>query len=596
MNKFLFFSNCLLIVIIAFLFSCQNDIKVTNKIVEKPSIIDTITEIDTVKPEIKQENKPEVKNNVNTYTYPKEEISESKLTLKDFYKQFEKPSQSFVINPQRDTIIIGKEGTRVLIKKNTLVRDDGSEVKTNVRIELKEYYTVEDMILANLSTTSGKQLIETDGMINLLAFENENVLKIKEGNTVQIAMPTEKKKEGMQLFNASRTNILDNINWTADSSQNASSFKKVTQSGVFTESNYIKEDLCLWSFSYLQRGSESEFANYILNNSVPKNMVVENVNFPMILCTGGKCSQNISLTYKAPFYNENILGQYPFELIYFIQMPDGRLTNFKTLKGFNQNLDDEVLKYAKLYLGKYLSKFINKNQPTYMIMPIRLFVNNLKGGDKSIDLSIYVDRGSEKFDDFVGHDIDLSRFSLLTKQLDSLYFMNIYNNKKIIDDSVLLSLQKYKDLSLAQLKKKIELLKNDDESSKILEGIDKSTLNYYILNTAKLGYINCDRFDKSLIKTTLIAKGNFDKNTSLMIVFKKIKAIINGNISEFKKVIFDNIPINSDITLIGIKMINDNPYLFFKDIKAIERKTIEVTFSPVTFEEFRNKIKNLNIK
>ncbi|MFM6983870.1 MAG: hypothetical protein ACKOXF_07040 [Chitinophagaceae bacterium] len=60
----------------------------------------------------------------------------------------EKPSQFFVIDPLKDTLIIGKEGTRLLFKKGSLMSTK------KVQIELKEFYQLGDYIKSGLATVS----------------------------------------------------------------------------------------------------------------------------------------------------------------------------------------------------------------------------------------------------------------------------------------------------------------------------------------------------------------------------------------------------------------------------------------------------------
>jgi TonB family protein len=77
---------------------------------------------------------------------------------------------------------------------------------------VKEYYKTSDILLANLTTTSNKDILETGGMLHIEAFYNGEKCKLKKEATIEIAFPTKDKKDDMQLFSGSWSS--DKINWT----------------------------------------------------------------------------------------------------------------------------------------------------------------------------------------------------------------------------------------------------------------------------------------------------------------------------------------------------------------------------------------------
>lgn len=88
------------------------------------------------------------------------------ISVKDHFP--EKPSQFFTIQPNRDTVIMGKEGTVLYINAGALLSDE------EVQVELKEYYQIEDYLKGDLSTRSNGRFIETGGSIYLNASEKDN--------------------------------------------------------------------------------------------------------------------------------------------------------------------------------------------------------------------------------------------------------------------------------------------------------------------------------------------------------------------------------------------------------------------------------------
>jgi|GEM_PF-1358031 len=80
----------------------------------------------------------------------------------------EKPSQIFVINPNKDTAIIGNEGTKLFFKANSLL------CKDSVNIALKEFYSLSDYVKNALPSTSNGRMLETGGTIFIDATEKAN--------------------------------------------------------------------------------------------------------------------------------------------------------------------------------------------------------------------------------------------------------------------------------------------------------------------------------------------------------------------------------------------------------------------------------------
>jgi len=96
------------------------------------------------------------------------------------------PTQAFEINPEKDTSIVGRLGTKIFIPANSLVFDNGEQATSKVTLKLKEVYSISEMILNGLSTTSNGELLETSGMINLEASTDDRTLNLKSDSPVKI--------------------------------------------------------------------------------------------------------------------------------------------------------------------------------------------------------------------------------------------------------------------------------------------------------------------------------------------------------------------------------------------------------------------------
>lgn len=130
----------------------------------------------------------------------------------------EKGHQQFEYSNLNDLEIKGQKGSRISIAAKSLVTKDG-RTPNKVRIQLLEALDYKDMLLYQLSTTSGEKPLETGGMVELRAFDANTgeELELKEGALADIRLPSSRPlKEGMQLFFADeRANSSDILDWQA---------------------------------------------------------------------------------------------------------------------------------------------------------------------------------------------------------------------------------------------------------------------------------------------------------------------------------------------------------------------------------------------
>lgn len=128
----------------------------------------------------------------------------AQTSLKLFFDELEKEEQTFYIQADRDTTLIAKEGTQLVIPANTLYRKT-NVAKGRVTITMREYYKNEDIVAAKLSTTSnGKQLV-TGGMVHIIAEQDGEPVTVAPQKTITINMPADKYDTRMQLFKGIET-------------------------------------------------------------------------------------------------------------------------------------------------------------------------------------------------------------------------------------------------------------------------------------------------------------------------------------------------------------------------------------------------------
>lgn len=115
------------------------------------------------------------------------------------------PAQQFTINTERDTTLQTNKGALLKIPKGAIVPANGS----SATLEIKEAYSIEDMILGGLTTNSDGQPLSSGGMIYINAAAGQN---LKFTQPVKVAIPTDFFVDGMQLYKGDTTD--GTINWT----------------------------------------------------------------------------------------------------------------------------------------------------------------------------------------------------------------------------------------------------------------------------------------------------------------------------------------------------------------------------------------------
>jgi hypothetical protein len=120
--------------------------------------------------------------------------------IAEFYNGFKKAPQEFLIKPNRDTTLVAKEGTKLIIPANVFVSKAGAIKSGIVKIIITEYYTYDDIVAAKLSTTSDGEQLVTGGMIHLDAESAGEPVQIAPNKTIDINMPAKNRDDRMQLF------------------------------------------------------------------------------------------------------------------------------------------------------------------------------------------------------------------------------------------------------------------------------------------------------------------------------------------------------------------------------------------------------------
>ncbi|MFP2995091.1 energy transducer TonB [Spongiivirga sp. MCCC 1A20706] len=133
-------------------------------------------------------------------------------TEKPDFDPIRKSPETFVVDNEKGMSITCKEGTKLSFQKHAFInKKTGKLVRGKINLKVEEYYKMNDIVLADLTTTSNGDMLETGGMLHIAAEKNGQELALDPMKSMRVEFPIKEKKEAMQLFLGEENE--DGINW-----------------------------------------------------------------------------------------------------------------------------------------------------------------------------------------------------------------------------------------------------------------------------------------------------------------------------------------------------------------------------------------------
>ncbi len=193
-------------------------------------------------------------------------VAEKDTYSRKFFQQSESSLLSstcndFTIYPATEQIIFGEQGTVVRFPANCFSTQGLTDVN-EIEITLCEYYTIEDILLSGLTTTSEDKIIETGGAIYVEARFKEKVLHLKTDHPIDIFFPSEmdELKNGMKPFEGKSKNGL--IDWDVEINGDVKKIKEGTQ--LFPEEQDVEDSSNWENEDWSEEGYYSETDGYLM--------------------------------------------------------------------------------------------------------------------------------------------------------------------------------------------------------------------------------------------------------------------------------------------------------------------------------------------
>ena len=119
--------------------------------------------------------------------------------------------QTFLVPANEASAIVCAEGSMLKFDPGSFVyADNGLPAEGDVAISVTEYLTDASFVLAGLSTTSDKNLLESGGMLYVAASAQDRPCNLSTNSFYEVSLPSVNEEDGMQLFYSDN----DGKNWS----------------------------------------------------------------------------------------------------------------------------------------------------------------------------------------------------------------------------------------------------------------------------------------------------------------------------------------------------------------------------------------------
>lgn len=523
--------NLIWIIALLFLFACSNnpEQKQTDQ-----------TQTPENQPSLAGENTKKDDNLVSETAYLPKNINAEKETdlpksnvLAEYLEKLAPAVQTFKINdPKKEQWITGEKGTRVFFPAHIFALLNSEEP---LIIELQEYYSAVDFLMGDLHTLSDGKILETGGMLKIIAKQGDQIVNLKPDSAYYVSFPNPKveKKSGMLMFEGAGGT--QGLNWQAR--PNPADFSLLYQGCDSVAIERIQKDTVKkLNAKFYPMGEQIQYAN---GKVMRDPQILENTWVQI-----GKETHY----YQLSAYVNELFSQY------FIEN-GSKYLNLDSLflvgaKNWNVGIWDELMIDLNPKIGKPNHGIANFSM--YECKQMENMIERFKAETK--EKSIFL---SSKKEYYRG---DRKNFKIKFHLGDSQdrYLTKIY--REILG---------YRPTTAQERDRcrRERDMNNNIESD-------------YVFQVKHLGYINCDRFynDRRPRVEMLVKSGLETQRVKLVLeeINSMINAEMDGNIISFR-----NLPkgMKAKLVILGIK---DGKAVMHVSPLVIEKNTLEIT----DFEDF----------
>lgn len=442
-----------------------------------------------------------------------EEKSTIKFSEQDPFKETIVKSQFFDINSKIDNVVESESGTLVVLPIGCFTNSNGDIITENVKIELAEALTLQEMLLSNLTTTSNGNLLETDGMIYINFTANGKQLTVNPKTPIHIEIPTLNKKDNMMVYKGIRDEK-GNMNWIEPKD---------------LENYLIPIDIDLLDFY------PENFENEVIkglpfrNHKTISKALTDSLYYSMSLSNGSDLTKGFAKTnINEPYYSIDSNDLKEGEIDFIISSMDGVCgIDPASIKVINDKKYENTLIATREFEERLKFIFQTCNKEILEIYT------------KNIDLNLW-ELDSTAHSKLKGSSIDSNFLNFYNKRLTKVKNSDTYSKllktyyekqlRKVKKD-----LQSLKTTALKELKEKNKIAqKISKDYKKILKQREKFRMETYGFDWTESGWINIDRgvnpknWDSQKLEI-IVNDGESYDNVFTYVIYSSIKSLYRLN-------------------------------------------------------------------
>jgi len=458
-------------------------------------------------------------------------------------------TKTYRIDPNDPRPITCKQGTRLDFSNTSFVYDDGTPVLEPFDLSVAEYYTTADIIRAKLTTTSDGRMLETGGMVNLEASNKKGRIRIAESSTYQIAFPRRNNpNDDFELFYGQWSSD-ELINWKL---ANNTIDEETIQSneGILSDA-YLEEYTIVSSIENPLTGEivETRIAPAALEVASPSTIPQQAFLSPSEVCF-------IQINKSELRRDERIS-----KMDYF----NWQLTNGQTLSqwfggAFNPNLE---------------------------------MVNDFCKEKLRSEITFQVDEEGKFKSYYISHTCGIRAYDeAIAAFLQTMppLRLEVLMPKYVVDHACILSFGSHISHSQDKFTTSFRAAYGKD-STATLTNVNAGVVDYYVMSSSELGWINCDRFVQAndLVDFQLQLP---ESNCFVALIFDRYNSILRGDYTG-EGYTFSGIPNNEPMHVLVLNTTTTTPQMAYIPGNTRDQKLASPPTRPFALHELDGALREM---
>lgn len=120
---------------------------------------------------------------------------------------------SHYVEADSDTVLETPSGAKITLTENQFTHVNGKKIEGNITVQVREYFSISEMLFGKLTTESDNRIIATDGMFYINAFDKKgDTLKLHPQKPILIELKKTEKDSGYYVFYDDKQNK-NKFNW-----------------------------------------------------------------------------------------------------------------------------------------------------------------------------------------------------------------------------------------------------------------------------------------------------------------------------------------------------------------------------------------------